>query len=863
MSHVIGIDLGTVNSCVAIPESADIPRKDMHLADRRLIPAGGALVITNKNKERTTASAVWVDRDGTVLVGSRAKQMAGLSNVPPPALFFKRAMGTDLQVTAGYRTMTPEEASAHVLAHMKEIAEEVLGAPIHRAIVTVPAFFETKAKNLTTEAGERAGLEVVETLLEPVAAALMYTRTRQLADPATFMVYDLGGGTFDDSVVTWDPDIGFENRSFDGNQYLGGYDFDWKIVRWLIARPELSNYDLHLDPEDPRDNALRYKLLLLAEEAKHELSRQSEFLINSTTISDRAGNPMNIGLYLSRADFERMIEDDVRGTLASCERALTKAGVRGEDLSGVVMVGGSSRIPLVRQLLADEYHQEPVVIDPDLCVAVGAALKAATVAIKSSYLTVERPPGSTTLTSIDVSGRVSPGAALPSAGGVTVALSSDDGTFRRQEVTNTDGGFLFEEVELREEAENGFTVQVLAGGRCVDSQQLSVIHDWNAGARDSVPEGDILSKDFSVAVRNGQRQIASAGTTLPYRAAPLRLETATQRGEVLIEFYEENRPVANVPVPDLPPDLPIGSKVDVTLEFKKGWTITGSAAVPAAKKTVYFDFPLPKMAVPSWSELHQRYRQIVASWQEMRDIAPPAELLRVGPKIDDLLRMAKQQLDSQHDRTPIHHVLSEAATLLRNVRTSGAPKTALRPLLSEFEDELGELDRQVRRMEGKNATLGAEHRTRLEATRAAGRAAHEAASQLDWNAANENVRRQVAKVRQDLGEDQSGPPSAPIFQLMLAQELHENLDRLTKANRRSAGRFAARFDQLTQDAKAAMDKALSIDVSDGNAASLHLTRLLQTEVLPLREKIDQLMREAFPEVARGPGDDLRLPGARA
>jgi molecular chaperone DnaK (HSP70) len=276
MSHVIGIDLGTTNSCVAIPESADIPDKEKLLAARRLVPAGGALVITNENKERTIPSAVWVGQDGKVVVGSRAKQMTKRDDVPPPAMFFKRAIGTDQQVTAGYQTMTPEEASAHVLRHLKGIAEDVLGSPVHRAIVTVPAFFETKAKNLTTEAGERAGLEVVETLLEPVAAALMYTRTRELADPMTFMVYDLGGGTFDDSIVTWDPDVGFENRSFDGNQYLGGYDFDWRIVKWMIAQPDLDGYDLKLDREDPRDHAILYRLLSIAEAAKHDLSRDPE-----------------------------------------------------------------------------------------------------------------------------------------------------------------------------------------------------------------------------------------------------------------------------------------------------------------------------------------------------------------------------------------------------------------------------------------------------------------------------------------------------------------------------------------------------------------------------------------------------------
>jgi actin-like ATPase involved in cell morphogenesis len=861
MSHVIGIDLGTTNSCVALPDSADIPRKEELLATRRLIPAGGALVITDQRKQKTTASAVWVDQTGTVVVGSRAKQMARRDDVPPPALFFKRAMGTDQRVMAGYRTMTPEEASAHVLAHLKAIAEEVLGEPVHRAIVTVPAFFETKAKNLTTEAGERAGLEVVETLLEPVAAALMFTRTRELVDPTTFMVYDLGGGTFDDSVVTWDPEIGFENRSFDGNQYLGGYDLDWQIVKWMIAQPELGDYDLNLDSEDPRDQAIRYRLLSIAETAKHDLSREPEAQIADTTISDRTGALMNINLYLAREVFEQMIEQELRGTLTSCDRALTKAGVSSAELSGIVMVGGSSRIPFVRQLLADAYHQEPVVIDPDLCVAVGAALKAATVATKSSYLTIEHPPTTTALTSIDVSGRVSPGEAIASTGGVTVALRSDDGTFRRQEVTNADGGFLFTDVALHEEAENAFTVEVLVGSQPIDSQRLVIIHDWDAGARDVVPEGDVLAHDFSVAVWNGRRQIAKSGAKLPYRTATVNLETATQRGEVLIEFYEENSPVGKVVVADLPPDLPIGSPVLVTLEFNKSWTISGSATIPAANKTVPVEIQLPKMVVPSWSELRQRYRHIRANFQEMEATAPPAELLRVGPKIDDLLRLAEQLMNDQHDPIHTHHCLSEAQTLLQGMQLSEPKPAELHPPLAEFEAAIDELTGLASRIESRDSALGARHSAGIEPLRAAGLAAYEAANPIDWAAANETVRRRVSAARQDLGEGQTAHTPAPILQLMLAQELHEIIEMLDQANRTSAGRFASRFDQLTRDTEYVMDDVMIVDLSDEDAASRRLIHLYRSSVQPLRRRIDKLMKETFTKVESGPGADLRLPNS--
>lgn len=856
MSDVIGIDLGTTNSCVAVPESADIPNKEHLLATRRLIPSAGALVIADAKKAQTTPSAVWVDQNGNVVVGSRAKEMAKIESVPPPALFFKRAMGTDQEVTAGYRKMTPEEASAHVLAHLKGIAEEVLGKPVERAVVTVPAFFENKAKNLTTEAGERAGLEVVETLLEPVAAALMYTHTRELDEPMNFMVYDLGGGTFDNSIVTWDPDTGFENRSFDGNQYLGGYDFDWKIVQWMIS--ELGDYDLRLDRSDPRDHEILYRLLSLAEHAKHDLSRQLEVLISETTIRDRAGTPMNIHLYLSRDTFEEMIDEHTRGTLASCDRALGKAGVTADDLSAVVMVGGSSNIPQIGRLLAERYRREPISIDPDLCVAVGAALKAATVATKSRYLTLTRPPAVTSLVSIDIGGRVLAGEAVPSAAGVTVQLTSDDGTVRRNEVSNAEGGFLFDDVELQEDFENGFTVQVLAGGQPVDRQKLAVTHDWNASGADLVPEGDILAHDFLVAVRGGRHRIATAGTKLPHRATTVNLETATQRGEVSIEFYEENREIGKVVVPDLPLELPLGSAVLVDVEFHKGWTVSATARVPAAGSGAVqrAEIHLPKMEVPSWSDLDKRRHQLAAELEQARSTAPAGEQEQVNAVATNL-NTAERLISEQHDPAHAQHALSEAETLISGV--GRVEKSAvLSPPLREFEQRLEELGQLVAQLETQDRDLAARHRAGLDAVRRDGHAAHAAQDPVGWSVANETVQDRIAAVRGELSGPATLPP-APVIQLTVMEELRELIRTVDEANRASGGRFAAQFDGFRREAATILTELDALDIGDNQAALSRLFGIYRNKVMPLRAKVDALLDKAFGREPSGPGSDLRLP----
>lgn len=385
MSIVVGIDLGTTNSCVAVPAGADIPRKEELIKSRRLRPVGDALVITDRHKSPTMPSVVWIGPDGEVEVGGRAKQKAS-SGDNPPAMFFKRDMGTDQRFRAGHRTITPVEASAHVLRELKRLAEEVLEVPVERAIVTVPAFFEMTAKTETTEAGRLAGLEVVETLIEPVAAALAYTRdsAKRPDGPTTFLVYDLGGGTFDTSVVSWDPEIGFENRSFDGDRYLGGYDFDRAIVGWIAGR--LPEYDMRFDPDEPGDGKSRAKLLAAAEEVKFDLTRSTDSDVIVQGCVDRRGVLMNINEPIDRGDFETLIDARVRGTLANCDRALAQAGIAADELADIVMVGGSSRVPLVVEVLAEHFGREPGSLNPDLCVAVGAAIKAATVTDRKSVV---------------------------------------------------------------------------------------------------------------------------------------------------------------------------------------------------------------------------------------------------------------------------------------------------------------------------------------------------------------------------------------------------------------------------------------------------------------------------------------------
>lgn len=857
MSHVIGIDLGTTNSCVAVPANSDIPDKAALLEKRALREVGGALVIADEVGAFTTPSVVWVDRDGAVLVGRKAKQMAAELHEPPPAMFFKRNMGTTQRVTAGHAEMTPEEASAAVLRHMKKVAEDRLGEPVERAVVTVPAFFDMRAKQSTTKAGEMAGLDVIETLLEPVAAALMYTRTEQPSTATKIMAYDLGGGTFDASIVSWDPDVGFTMTGFDGDAYLGGYDFDYAIVRWMI--PQLSHYDLDLDEQDSDDKAILSRLLILAEDKKQDLSTDFEVQIVSQRIEDRRGDRMEIRLPMRATAFEQLIDECVAGTIASCDIALKKAGVKASDLAEIIMVGGSSRVPLVGRRLEERYGRKPKVVDPDLCVAVGAALKAAMAASTSSHLSVERPPAVTGDACIDITGRVIAGPALASVAGIRVELRADSGGFSAQETTNPDGGFTFTDVDLEADAENAFSVRVLVGGKAIDSQAIAVTHESGAGAADFV-EGDVLAHDVSVQVKGGRLvPVAKAGRTLPYKGA-IDLVTANQLGRVRVNIYDGDAPIGWVEVTDVPKDLPVGSPVHVILDFEKDWTISATAVLPSAgpnaKGTATID--IPRVDIPSWESLAKRGLAVRANWEETRRLAPPGENLRVGNAIDTALKKAEDLITQRHDPAQVHALLNKAETILRSIRI--AEGEILKPGMSEFEAQLTKLENLIKRLEASNPTSASHHRAAARSARTTGGAAFAAGNALDWAGANESVGREITAVEKELGiDDPGGLPPAPMLQMMLLDELGGVVGAAHQINQATGGAHQVDYDKLSSEADAILRDIRTVDLSDDAAAGNRLVQIYQSRIGPLRAKVEKWKAEVVGGPGGGPIIDVELP----
>jgi molecular chaperone DnaK len=354
MSPIIGIDLGTTFSAVG------------HV--RR----GQPVILPNK-AERIVPSVVGFTPAGQLIVGAPARNQ----HVLYPELTvrsIKRKMGTDEKVPLNGRDYTPAEISALILREMKRIAEANLGEAVTRAVITVPAFFSDAARQATREAGEIAGFTVERIINEPTAAALAYGLDR-VDEQQLIAVYDLGGGTFDVSMIELNQGV-IEVRASHGDTHLGGDDFDERLMNYLADRfQEESN----LDPREDRKALAR--LTRAAEQAKITLSTQPFVRVREEYLMERDGHPLHLDLEIERSEFEAMIADLLEGTLTAFDQALADAGVKASDLDKVLFVGGSTRIPLVWDMVAAHTGLEPMVeLNPDEAVALGAGVQAAIIA---------------------------------------------------------------------------------------------------------------------------------------------------------------------------------------------------------------------------------------------------------------------------------------------------------------------------------------------------------------------------------------------------------------------------------------------------------------------------------------------------
>ncbi|MBR4172965.1 MAG: molecular chaperone DnaK, partial [Clostridia bacterium] len=353
MGKIIGIDLGTTNSCVAV------------------IEGGNPTVIANSEGSRTTPSVVAFQKDGERIVGQVAKRQA-VTNADRTVMSIKREMGTPHTVNIDGKAYTPQEISAMILTKLKNDAESYLGETVTQAVITVPAYFSDSQRQATKDAGKIAGLEVLRIINEPTAAALAYGMNDT---DQKVMVYDLGGGTFDVSILEIGDGV-FEVLSTNGDTRLGGDDFDQRIIDYLVAEfKKETGIDLSTD------KMAMQRLKEAAEKSKIELSGMTTSNINLPFITADASGPKHLDMTLTKAKFDELTSDLVQKTIGCIRNAMSDAGLSKGDINKVLLVGGSSRIPAVQEAVKNEMGQEPTKgINPDECVAVGAAVQAGVLA---------------------------------------------------------------------------------------------------------------------------------------------------------------------------------------------------------------------------------------------------------------------------------------------------------------------------------------------------------------------------------------------------------------------------------------------------------------------------------------------------
>ena len=349
MGKIIGIDLGTTNSCVAVFEGSD------------------PIVIPNPEGARTTPSVIAFTKTGERMVGQVAKRQA-ITNPDRTIISIKREMGSSYKKEIDGKSYTPQEFSAMVLQKLKADAEAYLGSTVTQAVITVPAYFTDAQRQATKDAGKIAGLEVLRIINEPTAAALAYGMDKETDQK--ILVFDLGGGTFDVSVLEISDGV-FEVLATKGNNRLGGDDFDQRVIDWMVKKFQAENgVDLR------NDKMVMQRLKEAAEKAKIELSGMTSTNINLPFITATAAGPLHFDATLTRAEFDRITADLVEATMTPTKQALSDAGVSVSEIDKILLVGGSTRIPAVQEAVKKYLGKEPFKgINPDECVAIGAAIQ--------------------------------------------------------------------------------------------------------------------------------------------------------------------------------------------------------------------------------------------------------------------------------------------------------------------------------------------------------------------------------------------------------------------------------------------------------------------------------------------------------
>ncbi len=690
----IGIDLGTTHSVMAIRGRVDFvdgypPGRYLEDCDVTIIPSPLG--------DYTFPSIVWVDPDDpeNIKFGYDARMTAEEGD--SPIMFSKRKMGTDEKLKVSGYEFTAKEVATMFLRYLKESAEKALGRPVEIAVVTHPAYFDPSQKEETREAAEKAGFVMSlpeQLMMEPVAAALAYLETVE-QEPITVMTYDLGGGTFDVSILEKREEI-ISMKSYDGDQLLGGYNFDRALVQWIIEKASAKGRKIPYDPENPEDRGRRARLLIIAESLKIRLSETRTDLENvpvriPDVLVDEQGRTVPVLEKINRKEFTELIMDYLKSTFECCHRAITKAGIEQEDLDIILLVGGSTWGPWVTSALSEEFEGINIrKTDPDLHVVAGAAIRADEIqGPQEGYGLKLIPdiPERSALPIINVAGKVIAEDKSPLddelRSSLRIFLESNGTTYDPASLSE-EGTFLFKHVELdhvepNEDDENNFTLKIIDDdGLERMRHEFTVTFDEEIGGPEIYT---VLPKQLSIETADGLVPLAEEGVELP---AKIEEEFRRLQNDpfMSVKIFLEKEHVGNIEITDIPENAGKGSIVKLEVKLTRRNEMNGIARIytrggtEAGRSKVRIVFP--PVTIPELSKLMTKYEdlesdridRIETSQDPQHRAALSGKGSNLSEKIDKLLA------EQEPDRQEIQQALRELNQVVNPVEEQMDPPRA-------------------------------------------------------------------------------------------------------------------------------------------------------------------------------------------
>ncbi|HWP43452.1 MAG TPA: Hsp70 family protein, partial [Blastocatellia bacterium] len=857
------------------------------------------------NTRKTFPSVVWCGgKDKEIIVGHEAKVRMGQR--PAPIVAVKRLMGTNRTVELGGRQVTPIEVSAHILSHARKLveghfAQHGIEDRIGGVIVTLPAYFDASPRRDTYEAaakaffdGDRENAEGrLELLLEPEAAAYAYL-TEDRSERLRILVYDLGGGTFDVTILDKSPEAGLTLLRFGGDPHLGGDNIDDRLAAWMlyllrggkrevldrildpkryepeemytvlqqvltndvanlrgVLRPEDRDllvthsplYALDLDEGEPEDRLRTQKLKALAEKAKKDFTESTEVLIaKHGAFEDKEGTTVDIDFTLSRNEFDRLIGDFIGKTMQETLGVIERAGMTRSQIDRVLLVGGSTRMPIVKEELQKAFDCPIEMKDPDLIVARGAAIRSRDLtplpipvsgeARPAERMTLEFPR-QTSEPRVTIRGRLQE----PISGHEVYVLRDGDEIATAQ----VEGDFFeVKEVPLYPDRENRLTLEVSdQDDNLYDEREIVIIH-----STDPTPPNEgittLLTKPIRYLGRRGFVTLFEEGTRLPAEKA-IACRRATQDDFINIPFFEGERLLEELRILGIDPGLPIGAVIDLHLVINKDYTVMAKGTVRTTKQSQQVEFQISRVQIPPLEDmdrdLEDVLEQIENDIQSVRDPNRRAEFNRRRRKLEASYRKARRELDCDP-----HHLFVLISELRKLQIEVASAQVTLHPPFEAFERMFAaarDLASQLKpshpvRKEDALEKIAALERAIRDIWDRANRDVIEQEDERRWNAIAEEIAefiREIDAVREGRQGREYQPEELQGLMLEWIKSLREQV-----AENELDARFARDIAQVESSVR-------QVDTRDRESARSSLRQIIEEQLKPLSYRIERALKE--------------------